>query len=95
MTKTTHMRREIAEIPDAVARLLDGSKEVLGSRLEGRSGHFMPAALLDSQLATLEPLEDDERGVVVDIATPVPTVLAHALAGITAVEGSHVPSARG
>ena len=26
----------------------------------------MPAALLDSQLATLEPLESDEAGVTVD-----------------------------
>ncbi|MFJ5692412.1 gluconokinase [Arthrobacter sp. NPDC093125] len=84
-----------AQAPDTVFLHLHGSKEVLGSRLEGRSGHFMPAALLDSQLATLEPLEDDERGVVVDIAAPVPAVLADALAGITAVVGSHVPSVRG
>jgi gluconokinase len=27
----------------------------------------MPTSLLDSQLATLEPLQPDERGVVVDI----------------------------
>jgi carbohydrate kinase (thermoresistant glucokinase family) len=84
-----------AQAPDTVFLHLHGSKEVLGSRLEGRSGHFMPAALLDSQLATLEPLEDDERGVVVDIAAPVPAVLADALAGITAVVGSHVPSVTG
>ena len=57
--------------PDTVFLHLHGSKEVLGSRLEGRSGHFMPAALLESQLATLEPLEADEAGIVVDIAAPV------------------------
>ena len=84
-----------AQAPDTVFLHLHGSKEVLGSRLEGRSGHFMPAALLDSQLATLEPLQDDERGVVVDIAAPVPAVLAGALAGIAAVVGSHVPSVTG
>ena len=28
--------------------------------------HFMPPALLDSQLSTLEHLESDERGVVID-----------------------------
>ena len=33
-----------------------------------REGHYMPASLLDSQLATLEPLEEDEAGVIVDIA---------------------------
>ncbi len=64
---------------------LHGSKEVLGSRLEGRSGHFMPAALLESQLATLEPLDADESGIVVDIAAPVHQVVTEALAGIAAV----------
>ncbi len=45
----------------------------------------MPAALLDSQLATLEPLEADEAGIVVDIAAPVSQVVTEALAGIAAV----------
>src|SRR5215207_5886376 len=31
--------------------------EVLLQRIEGRSGHFLPASMLESQLATLEPLE--------------------------------------
>src|SRR5690349_4642478 len=34
--------------------------EVLDDRLERRVGHFMPASMLASQLATLEPLEADE-----------------------------------
>lgn len=76
------------QAPDTVFLHLHGSKEVLGSRLEGRSGHFMPAALLDSQLATLEPLEADESGIVVDIAAPVKQVVTDALAGIAAVAGS-------
>ena len=83
-----------AKAPDTVFLHLHGSKEVLGSRLEGRSGHFMPAALLESQLATLEPLEADEAGVVVDIAGPVDQVVADALAGIaTAVSAAVVSSA--
>jgi beta-N-acetylhexosaminidase len=77
-----------AQAPDTVFLHLHGSKEVLGARVEGRSGHFMPPALLESQLATLEPLEADERGVVVDIAAPVSQVVAEALAGIAAVAGS-------
>jgi len=32
-----------------------------------RHGHFMPTALLDSQFATLQPLEADEAGVAVDV----------------------------
>jgi gluconokinase len=37
---------------------LDGPRELLASRLAERSGHYMPAALLDSQLATLERPSD-------------------------------------
>lgn len=46
---------------------LTGSHAVLGSRIGARTGHFMPASMLISQLETLEPLQDDEDGVVVDI----------------------------
>lgn len=73
------------QAPDTVFLHLNGSKEVLAQRVEGRSGHFMPTTLLDSQLATLEPLQEDEGGVVVDIALPVPDVVAQALKGIAAV----------
>jgi len=34
--------------------LLDAGREQLLARLANRAGHFMPASLLDSQLATLE-----------------------------------------
>lgn len=39
--------------------------EVLRDRMAHREGHFMPATLLPSQFATLEPLADDEDGVTV------------------------------
>jgi beta-N-acetylhexosaminidase len=78
------------QAPDTVFLHLHGSKEVLKTRTEGRSGHFMPPALLESQLATLEPLEADEPGVVVDIAAPVTQVVTEALAGIAAVAGAAV-----
>lgn len=44
---------------------LSADAEVLAERLASRSGHFMPPAMLRSQLATLEPLEPDEPGVCV------------------------------
>lgn len=47
--------------------------------LEGRSGHFVPTGLLDSQLATLEPIEADEAAVLINISAPVPTVVRHAV----------------
>ncbi|MFC8302593.1 gluconokinase [Specibacter sp. NPDC057265] len=39
---------------------LDGSAELIGRRMQGREGHFMPPTLLPSQLATLEPLTAEE-----------------------------------
>jgi carbohydrate kinase (thermoresistant glucokinase family) len=47
--------------------LLDGSRELLEQRMTHRQGHFMPTTLLDSQLATLEPLEPDEPGITIGI----------------------------
>lgn len=58
---------------------LAGSAEVLATRVADRT-HFMPPALLDSQLRTLEPLEDDEVGGMVDTDLPLATVVADALA---------------
>ena len=39
---------------------------ILSDRLEHRAGHYMPPSLLGSQLATLEPLQPDEPGAVVE-----------------------------
>jgi len=41
--------------------LLDGSKELISERLAARKHEFMNSALLDSQLATLEPPSDALR----------------------------------
>jgi gluconokinase len=53
---------------------LTASREALLERMQHRKGHFMPSQLLDSQLATLEPLQPDEPGMTVD-ATPPPNVV--------------------
>jgi gluconokinase len=58
---------------------LTGSHAVLGSRIGARTGHFMPAGMLISQLETLEPLQDDEDGVTVDIDRPPAEILDAAL----------------
>ena len=55
--------------------------EVLRDRLARRTGHFMPASLLDSQLATLEPLEQDEPGIVVDGTRPAAELVDEVLGG--------------
>jgi gluconokinase len=49
---------------------LDGARALIAERMQARPGHFMPVSLLDSQLRDLEPLQQDERGVRVDIALP-------------------------
>lgn len=58
---------------------LDAPFEVLEDRMQHRSRHFMPAALLKDQLATLEPLTDDEPGAVVDVSAPLDEVVEEAL----------------
>ena len=51
----------------------------LTRRLETRAGHFMPATLLASQLATLEDLQPDEDGVEVLVDGPPEAVAEEAL----------------
>jgi len=41
---------------------------LIEERMEHRKGHFMPASLLPSQLATLENLQTDEPGLTVSAA---------------------------
>jgi gluconokinase len=61
--------------PGTVFVHLHGTREQLATRLATRLDHFMPPSLLDTQLATLEPLRPDEAGVVLDVA-PAPDRLA-------------------
>lgn len=49
---------------------LAGPRELIASRMAARKDHYMPTTLLDSQLAALEPLQDDEAGIVLDIGKP-------------------------
>lgn len=49
---------------------LEGSRETLFERMANRSGHFMPVALLESQLATLEPPGLEETVITADIEQP-------------------------
>jgi gluconokinase len=58
------------------------SAETLRTRLEQRRDHYMPASLLPSQLATLEPLAADEPGVTVSAEGDPAHVLAGALGAL-------------
>ncbi len=54
--------------PHVVFVYLAGSRDEIGNRLSARIDHFMPPALLESQLAALEPPEADERVLTIDVA---------------------------
>lgn len=69
--KRAYRERIRSQAPSALFLHLDGTLEVLTRRIEGRSGHFMPAALLESQIETLEPLAQEEGGYVLNIDQPV------------------------
>jgi gluconokinase len=53
---------------------LDAPRSVLEARMARRTGHFMPASMLASQLATLEPLGRDESGSTIDANASVQAV---------------------
>lgn len=69
-----------AGAPGLVLVHLDGTAEMIHDRVTHREGHYMPASLLDSQLATLEPLEPDEPGIVLDAAQPPDDLVATIIA---------------
>lgn len=64
--------------PGTIFVHLHGSYDLLLSRMKAREDHFMPSTLLDSQFATLEPLEDDEDAKVFDIANSIEQIVADA-----------------
>jgi gluconokinase len=59
---------------------LDGSPALLEQRVAGRSHAFMPAQLLESQLATLEEPDFDEHALTVDVALPAAELVERAAA---------------
>lgn len=56
-----------ASAPSVVFVHLDGARALISDRQTQRDHEYMPNSLLDSQFATLEPLQLDERGIVVDL----------------------------
>ncbi|MFI5818122.1 gluconokinase [Streptomyces rishiriensis] len=58
---------------------LELGRETAARRVAGRADHFMPAVLVDSQYAALEPLRPDEPGLTVDAAADPRTIVDDAL----------------
>ena len=68
-----------AAIPELTVTYLDFPQSVIAERLAARRGHFMPAALLGSQFATLEP---PRNPTVIVTADQSPAEIIDALARI-------------
>lgn len=58
---------------------LDGDIETVRRRVADRPGHFMPESLVQSQFDALEPLQEGERGVVVDLGLAVDEIVGRFL----------------
>ncbi|MCF3641791.1 gluconokinase [Rhizobium sp. TRM95111] len=54
---------------------LAGSRDLIAARMTARTGHFMPAALVESQYAALEPPGSDENTIDVDIDQPIDAII--------------------
>ncbi|MCC0094208.1 gluconokinase [Streptomyces flavotricini] len=78
--------------PDAVFVHLTGERSLIERRMAARTDHFMPTALLDSQFATLEPLQQDELGVVVDVSGSPEEITERALAALPGIRPDAAPS---
>lgn len=73
--KRAYRDRLRAAAPDLQLVFLDGGRELLAMRMVGRPDHFMPASLLDSQLATLERPSSDEHPMTVDVLASVTEIV--------------------
>ena len=81
--KRAYRERIIGARPDVRLIYLHAPRAVLAERIGNRHDHFMPASLLDSQLATLEEPGEDERPIRADVSGPTESVveqIVHALA---------------
>jgi gluconokinase len=72
-----------AAAPELRLIYLKGSAELLRERLSGRSHAFMPATLLDSQLATLEEPGANEGALSVDVALTQEEIVSRSMAWLT------------
>jgi len=73
--KRSHRQLLLADEPWVRLVFLRGGRDLIAQRIGSRQGHFMPATLLDSQFATLEPpgnaLVTDVDGSPEDIAADI------------------------
>jgi ribose 5-phosphate isomerase A len=72
--KRSYRRIVVGDRPEVRLVYLRGSREVMADHLAKRSGHFMPASLLQSQIDALEEPGPDEDPLTVDVGPPASDV---------------------
>jgi carbohydrate kinase (thermoresistant glucokinase family) len=77
--KAIYRDRLLLAAPDLILVFLDGDSALIRQRMAERADHFMPPALLESQLRTLEAPANALR---LDISQPVDVLVAQILAHV-------------
>ena len=80
--KRSYRDRLRSASPGLVFVHLHGSPALLGQRLAARTGHYMPASLLASQLDTLEAPADGEHAITLDAGLAPEHLAAQAAAWV-------------
>lgn len=73
-----------AAVPGLGFLFLELTRAVAEERMRHRPGHFMPASLVDSQFATLEPPTGEPGVLTIDATLPLAEIAARAMAWWTA-----------
>jgi len=79
--KESYRKRLLAGIAETRIVFLDGSKALIASRLAARKHRYMPASLLDSQFAALEP---PAEAIAIDVAAALEASVAAIVARLRA-----------
>jgi gluconokinase len=85
LKRTYRDRIRSAVRPPLLFVYLSVGRETLERRMQNRHGHFMPAALLDSQLSTLEVPASDEADASTIAAGDIDATLRNVLRAIAAL----------
>ncbi len=74
-----HYRQTLNKAGNVVYVFLEGSQELIASRMHQRAGHFMPETLLASQFAALEDPRAEDNVITVGIDADIPAISQSAM----------------
>ena len=81
--KRAYRDRLRAAAPGLRILYLAGDPALIAARQAARAEHFMPASLMASQFATLEPPGADEDAIILDIGAPPAVLVTRAVATLS------------